>query len=135
MSSLKGALQAFKAAILLSPSHLHTMKPDIGDVETLAAFPFLKGSIADLKQEFYLYVAKAANVNIDSHDEILKWWKQNTTNLPKWSLAAQKILLVQPSSAASERVFSLLKASFTDQQDLALQDYLQASLMLQYNGR
>lgn len=94
----------------------------------------MKGSIADLKKEFYLYVTKAADVNIDSHDEILKWWKQNTTNLPKWSLAAQKVLLVQPSSAASERVFSLLKASFKDQQDLALQDYLQASLMLQYNG-
>jgi len=132
-SSLKVPLQAFKAARLLSPSRLHTMKPDIGDVETLAAFPFLKGSIADLKQEFYLYVAKAADVNVDSHDEILKWWKQNTTNLPKWSSAAQKVLLVQPSSAASERVFSLLKASFKDQQDLALQDYIQASLMLQYN--
>ena len=51
-SSLKGRLQAFKAARLLSPSRLHTMKPDIGDVETLAAFSFLKGSIADLKQEF-----------------------------------------------------------------------------------
>lgn len=112
-SSLKGPLQAFKAARLFSPSRLYTMKPDIVDVENLAAFPFLKGSVADLKQEFNLYVAKAADVNIDSHDEILKWWKQNTTNLPKWSSAAQKVFLVQPSSAASERAFSLLKASLT----------------------
>ena len=71
----------------------------------------MKGSIANLKQEFYLYVAKAADVNVNSHNEILKWWKQNTTNLPKWSSAAQKVLLVQPSSAAPERVFSLLQRS------------------------
>ncbi len=40
---------------------------------------------------------------------------------------------MQPSSAASERVFSILKASFEEQQDSALQDYVEASLMLQYN--
>ena len=37
-SSLKVPLQAFKAARLLSPSRLHSMKSEIGDVETLAAF-------------------------------------------------------------------------------------------------
>ena len=36
-------------------------------------------------------------------------------------------------TAAAERVFSLLKNSFNERQDLALQDYLEASLMLQYN--
>ena len=40
------------------------MKPDIADVENLAAFPFVKGSIADLKQEFYLYVAKANDIHM-----------------------------------------------------------------------
>ena len=44
-----------------------------------------------------------------------------------WAIAASKVLLVQPSSAASERVFSLLKASFGEQQDSALQDYIEAS--------
>ena len=54
---------------------------------------------------------------------------------PKWVSALQKILLIQPSSAASERVFSLLKASFSEQQECALQDYIEASVMLQYNNR
>ena len=36
----------------------------------------------------------------------------------------KKIFLIQPSSAASERVFSLLKNSFGPQQDHALQDYM-----------
>ncbi len=66
---------------------------------------------------------------------MLKWWKQNAPELPYWADAAQKVLLVQPSSAASERVFSLLKASFNEQQDSTLQDYLESSLMLQYNKR
>ena len=36
-------------------------------------------------------------------------------------------------SAAVERVFSILKASFNEQQDCALVDYIQASVMAQYN--
>ena len=40
-----------------------------------------------------------------------------------------------PSSAAAERALSILNASFNDQQHHALSDYLQASVMLQYNKR
>ena len=65
----------------------------------------------------------------------LDWWKRNSSTLPHWSACAKKILLIQPSSAAAERVFSLLKASFGDQQESCLQDYVQTSLMLQYNKR
>ena len=48
---------------------------------------------------------------------------------------AKKIILIPVSSAAAERVFSMLKAAFSEQQDAALADYLQASLMLRYNRR
>ena len=62
------------------------------------------------------------------------WWKRNNKQLPVWAAAFRKVLLVQPSSAAaSERVFSLLNASFNDQQDHSLHDYIETSLMLQYN--
>ena len=50
-------------------------------------------------------------------------------------LRVKKVLLDQPSSAAAERVFSLLSASFHEEQENALSDYLQASAMLQYNNR
>ena len=46
----------------------------------------------------------------------------NSAELPIWSAAASKVLLVQPLSAGSERVFSLFNASFGDQLDCALQD-------------
>ena len=71
----------------------------------------------------------------DTDDSVrpLDWWKRNSTDLPKWSAAAVKVLLIQPSSATTERVFSLLKASFSEQQDHSLQDYIEVSLMFQYN--
>ena len=40
-----------------------------------------------------------------------------------------------PNSAAAERVFSLLKAMFGDQQLGALADIIQTALMLRYNKR
>ena len=55
--------------------------------------------------------------------------------LPRWATAVKQVLLIQPSSAAAERVFSILKASFNEQQDCALVDYIQASVMAQYNKR
>ena len=80
-----------------------------------------------------LYISKCANT--DENFCVVKWWQKNSTDVPSWASAAKKVLLVQPSSAASERVFSLLNNSFHDQQDLSLQDYIEASLMLQYNYR
>ena len=44
-----------------------------------------------------------------------------------------QVALVQPSSAAAERVFSLLKASYGPQQERTLQEHIECSLMLQYN--
>ena len=41
-------------------------------------------------------------------------------------------LFVLPSSASVERVFSQLK-QFTEQQQSALEDYVEAALMIQYN--
>ena len=40
----------------------------------------------------------------------------------------------QPSSIAAERVFSLLKNSFSEQQSSALEDNIELLLMLQYNN-
>ena len=71
----------------------------------------------------------------DPSIDILDWWKQNELALPCWAAALRKVLLVQPSSAASERVFSLVKSSFNPQQQSSLQDYIETSLMLQYNVR
>ena len=51
------------------------------------------------------------------------------------SSSARKVFLVQPLSAAAECVFSMLNRSFGDQQQNSLEDYVEATNMLQYNKR
>ena len=55
--------------------------------------------------------------------------------LPHWSAEVKQVLLAQPSTAATERAFSLLSAAVSDQLDRALAGNLQANVMLQYNNR
>ena len=103
---LGGTVAAFKAACLFLPAKVVELNPDAAAVDSLQAFPFFDASvIAALKSELPSYLAKAAD----------------------------SVILVQPSSAAAERIFSLLKASFGPQQEATLNDYIQTSLMLQYN--
>ena len=55
--------------------------------------------------------------------------------LPAWAAAAKKVLVVQPSSAAAERAFSLLNSTFGDKQDNSLKDYIETSIMIRYNKK
>ena len=69
-------------------------------------------------------------------DAVLEWWRINGKNFPAWALAARIVFALSPSSsAACERVFSLLKAMFGDEQMTALADYLNVALKLKYNQR
>ena len=132
---LQAPMAAFKAARLFSPVKVYEMQPSADAVKSVEALPFLKDPtvIAGLKAELPSYLAKTADVSPDF--DCLEWWERNCGQLPNWSSAARKVLLVQPSSAAAERVFSLLSNSFSDRQQNCLEDYIEASLMLQYNKR
>jgi len=134
-NSSQDTLSAFKAARYFSPQKINDIQPNADAINALKSFPFLnsKTILDGLKGELPSYLAKVSD--IDPSIDILQWWKQNESALPCWAAAARKVLLVQPSSAASERVFSLLKASFNPQQQSSLQDYIETSLMLQYNVR
>ena len=132
---LSESVAAFKAARLCIPQKITEMQPDANAIDALSAFPFLNdtSTLSNLKTELPDYLVKAADASAEMAP--LDWWERHVHNLPHWSAAVRKIVLVQPSSAAAERVFSILKASFNEQQDGALQDYLEVSLMLQYNKR
>ena len=74
--------------------------------------------VSNLKDELPSYLAKATDI---SHDVCpFTWWQANTSELPHWSAATGMIVLIQPISAASERVFSLLNNTFCDRQDASL---------------
>ena len=102
-------------------------------------FPFFESDVVtkNLGMELPLYMAAAEDVIFegDSTEKGKKkvgWWRDHSQDLLHWSAVA-KVFLVQPSSAAAERVFSLLAATFTNQQVCALQDYLETSLMVRHN--
>ena len=78
--------------------------------------------------------ANNQDVAIECEETKVEWWNVHEEGLPNWPTEVKKVLLVQPSSASSERVFSLFSASFNEQQDHAPSDYLQAGVMLQYNA-
>lgn len=118
---LKSAMEAFGAARYLSPAKVNAIKPIASDIDSFKAFPFRdSGAIADLKSELPAYLAAAEDFSEDIN--VLQWWKNHADRLPKWSSACRSILLVQPCSAAAERVFSLLTKSSHSQQESALED-------------
>jgi hAT family C-terminal dimerisation region len=69
-------------------------------------------------------------------EKCLVFWKMFRLELPNLSALARLCMTLTPSSASVERVFSILKSSFTvNQMTFALEDYTAASVMLQYNLR
>ena len=105
-------LAVFKAARLFSPVRLHEIQPTALDLDQLKVLLFLDDStvLSNLKVELPSYLAKASQVNSDF--DILEWWKLHEAELPHWSSAVKKGLLLQPSSAASERVFFAIEQFF-----------------------
>ena len=90
-------------------------------------------TIANLATELQLYLATADGVTCDSEEEKLVWWAAHRDTLPHWVALVRKLLLIQPSSAAAERVLSVLSI-LSAQQEGALEDYIEASVTIRYNN-
>ena len=67
---------------------------------------------------------------------VLHWRKVHVSNFPAaWAEAARIVFAFTLTSAAAERVFSMLKAMFVDQATTAFADYIQTAIMLRSNKR
>ena len=117
---------------------------DANLVNALAVVKPLRNMIPALLRELPAYLVATAGVVIDHTEgkedhsfteQVLKWWASNGSKFPAWADAAQMVFAFSPNSAAAERVFSLLKLMFGDQQMSALADIIQSALMLRYNKR
>ena len=129
-----GSIRVFKAAQIFNPLFVKISRPNDVDINRLDAIRFLDNNvIQSLKDVLPVYLVKAANIpdGFDPRTELWLWWKSNDQELPAWSAAVQKVVLVEPSSASAETVVSLLTTMFGDQQDHAIE----AALMLRVNGR
>ena len=125
--NLKEAVSIFKHARYFDPAKIGELKPSCSDIDGLKAIPCLRSStlLEGLKAELPTYVATADGVStlVDKQ----QWWKNHESELPNWSTACKLAFLVQPSSAAAERVFSLLSNSFTERQARCMEDYIETS--------
>ena len=124
----------FAAHAAITPAFIDTMQA----ITPLAAL----GMLDKMKQELPHYTVAVANApDFDKTDveayttAILKWWRTNGKSFPNWALAARIVFSLSPNSAECERVFSLVKRLFGDEQLSSLADYLNAALKLNYHKR
>ena len=72
----------------------------------------------------------------DELERIVIFWETNRYNFRAFKeLFVAYALTFVPSSAAAERVFSILKRFFGNNQNSALEDYIEYSVMLSFNKR
>ena len=125
----------FKSCHLFEPVKVKEMRPHAAAVNTLCCVPFFDADdvIQPLQRDLAAYQA----LTDDFAREINKpeWWSQHSKEIPSWATLCKQMLLSQPSSAASERVLSLLQNSFNNRQEQALGDYIKMSLILQFNNK
>jgi hypothetical protein len=113
-------------------------------VKGLAALPCfenLDALVAGMIAEIPKYMSSASRLRLDRADVaefskgVLQFWRSHATEMPHWAEAARIVFSMAPSSAACERVFSLLASMLDSNQRRALMDFVEGSLMLNYNNR
>jgi hypothetical protein len=66
-------------------------------------------------------------------DDVLDWWKTNGHHTGSWAAAARLFALLHPASASVERVFAMLRATVTEQQELMLEDQQELRIRTRYS--
>ena len=82
--------------------------------------------------QYFPYLQRTRDISIPRY---LAFWIAKSDDLAEWFECLKFIALVQPSSAAAERVFYLLRTKFSDHQESTLEDYKACSVMMEFNRR
>ena len=142
ITDMRDVVNIYKACRLFHPARIDALGGNADAVEKeLKTIPFLtEEEVAELVLQLPVYRAMAigdvAAGGAPAGDESPEawWYAKEGVGLQPWRLAAAKVMILQVSSAAAERVFSMLKAIMGDQQAAsALQDYQQTAIMTRYN--
>ncbi|KAG8458651.1 hypothetical protein KFE25_008448 [Diacronema lutheri] len=136
-SYLSQEYAVLKAVRIFDPSVVREMSIDASMVENLAVLRCLSRELIDrMKSEVDSYVAAAAGVEIlradvqHFTDRVLAFWRAHRRDLLAFAEAARIVFALSPNSASCERVYSLLAVMFGGNQESALADLQQGSLML-----
>jgi len=122
---------------LFDPSYVseHEATIDSASVRELALVVPLAmerggGLLTDLERDLPLLLAAAQGFTADHGsvddftESVLGWYKNHSGEVGAWAEASLIVFSFTPSSAAAERVFSLLKELFGSNQDMALADFI-----------
>lgn len=94
-------MQAFKAAQMFSLHYVAKIKPECAPLNSLSNLSFMTSSVlSELVEEFPKYAALTNDISSDCTAIVC-------ATIPSWNDAVRKVLVLLPSSAAAERVFSL----------------------------
>jgi hypothetical protein len=125
---LAQARAVFDAAELWNPMHIAGAEVDWSLLEAL---PFLTvEEKISLEKEYPYYKAVAPSFGNDG--DVLHFFYSYKDSIPCWFATSKLIVLLLPSSASAERVFSMYKAMF-DKDGVSLQETREAKLMIRYN--
>lgn len=114
--NLSQPLSCFKAAHLIDPTRVNDLQLTAADVWILANYPFINDYDLDrLILELPAYLAASLKWGLCHwHPWLVEKTHGSITQMVRGS---SEDIFCQPSSAGSEQVFSLLKASFSDQKE------------------
>ena len=87
----------------------------------------------DVLDEHAQYVGMCAG--IEGERDVIDFFKNNAAALPGTARAFKLAALLPTSSAAIERLFSILRRLYSDQQQGMKEDHIRASAMINYNNR
>ena len=128
---MKEPLNAFKAARFFSPFKLQQMQPSAVSVDSLFVFPSYLTPLIPWKMSFL--AMKLLRKTLTLRTTHLNFGSDTRTHCLSGLQLPWKSYLCKPLRLLLS-VFSLLTNSFSDRQNTALQDYIETSIMLQYNG-
>lgn len=127
---------------MFDPANAKTCSLNVSYIDAFDCInPFVAHKlIPDLKKELPKFISaceefKASGDEANYTLDVLHFWAQQRHEIPAWAKAARIVFSLSPSSAACERVFSLLKLFFGEQREVCLADQLQTALMLAFNKR
>ena len=112
------ALKVFKAARIFDPAWFcvqndTTIHDAVTELTNVPAMHMDEKKTSGILAEVPLYKASASG--FDVKQDLVEWWRLHHLKLPLLCAGAQIAMLIQPSSAAAERVFSILNM-FNSQQ-------------------
>ena len=135
---LKDSIALFKSLRLFDPRMVQSLNITGEDIKTLCKLSTFEELQDKLVRELPTYISECkqdCTINEEELGEnaILGWFRSRIQLLPAFAEAAKVAAIIQPSSAAAERV--MLKSLQSDNQTSMLHDYQETSLMLRYNEK